>query len=220
MLIEIGKTPDEPDNAKLCFWLPPETPFGNLTLKHLKIIQRLDQANKRIIETGAYWSNAREQKVPSSCSFKLHQLANEELIYHLRRAADEIIGLVWFLLEFERTREYPSEIKIDRIALVLYQREDSRLKLFEPHIGLFSHLNDISNAFKHSFVNSDINVAGADGPTICALDMKYNKSKNDVEFYTVSLSALVLSYNAFYKDADAFLREFSKKDLQIGRAHV
>ncbi len=44
--IDNGKSPDEPYNASLGFWLPPDTPYGNFGLKLMKLCDRIDKANR------------------------------------------------------------------------------------------------------------------------------------------------------------------------------
>jgi len=43
LFIVNGKKPGEPYNEVLSFWLPPDSPYGNLQLKYMKIILRLDE---------------------------------------------------------------------------------------------------------------------------------------------------------------------------------
>ena len=50
LLVKNGKDPDDLYNASLGFWLPPNTPYGNLQLKYMKIICRIDEANRKIAD--------------------------------------------------------------------------------------------------------------------------------------------------------------------------
>ena len=58
-IINNGKKPDEPYNARLGFWLPAATPFGNFQLKLLKLSQRIDETNRRLREAFEFWHQAR-----------------------------------------------------------------------------------------------------------------------------------------------------------------
>lgn len=72
-------------------------------------------------------------------------------------------------------------------------------------------LNEVSNAFKHSFVQSDISLLGRDKPCVHALALDRNKLDAGIEFYSVSLRDLVGGFNAFYSAALSWLEEFSHR---------
>lgn len=55
LLVENGKAPVDPYNASLGFWLPPDCPHGNLQMKYMKIIWRLDEANRKISDSWKFW---------------------------------------------------------------------------------------------------------------------------------------------------------------------
>src|SRR5438094_578903 len=97
VLIDNGKTPDEPYNARLGFWLPPDSPYGNLTLKLMKLCERLDEANRRLQESWTFWRMARIEGIVPANAFQRHFYAIEQAIYLIRRATDEIIALIWCL---------------------------------------------------------------------------------------------------------------------------
>jgi len=58
-LIENGKKPEKLHNASLGYWLPPNSPYGNFQLKFRKIIQRLDEANRKIIDSYKFWQECK-----------------------------------------------------------------------------------------------------------------------------------------------------------------
>src|SRR5712691_5798383 len=107
VLIDNGKTPDEPYNARLGFWLPPDSPYGNFQLKLMKLCQRLDEANRRLIDSGNYWEQATVGGLLRINALERHVYTNEQAVYLMRRAADEMIALIWCLAEWETTRTYP-----------------------------------------------------------------------------------------------------------------
>jgi hypothetical protein len=65
--IRNGKATQDLYNAALGFWLPPDTPYGNLQLKNMKIVLRLDEANRRIASAYRHW--VKLQSVLSSGAF-------------------------------------------------------------------------------------------------------------------------------------------------------
>ena len=209
-LIKNGKMPDEPLNSALGFWLPPRTPYGNFQLKYKKVIERLDEANRRIIDSMTFWkmfignSMSLPAIPPENCSER-HEYANEQAIYMIRRASDELVALIWCLSVYEETEEFPKKIKKDRLSQAM------GMKIFEPHTKFMSILNDISNAMKHSFVYSDNNLIGANEPRVHALDLHYNKQSSGIKFYDISLSTVVISFNAFYETCVSWLKSYSER---------
>jgi hypothetical protein len=212
MYIENGKMPDEPYNATLGFWLPPDSPYGNFQLKYMKIIQRLDEANRKIAESHHFWREWRSEGILPIGALERHVFANEEAIYMLRRAADELVSLVWCLSKYEEDGHYPSKIKVDCLGAVVAQDENARHEAFSPHLELMSNLNDIANAFKHSFINSDHTILGSEEPRIHALGLAYNKLSSEPEFYDVLLTTLIEKYNEFYKSCVSWLESFSERN--------
>jgi hypothetical protein len=212
VMIEIGKKPDELYNAGLGFWLPPDTPYGNFQLKFFKIFQRLDDANRKIRDSFRSWqviiSSGDPITVGNACAE--HVIANELAIYMMRRAADELVSLIWCLSECERTGTYPDAIEVDSLGSALEAVGTRKyLELFDPHLRLFEILNDISNALKHSFIDSDISLVGAKEPCVLALGLRRNRLSAGEQFHNVSLAALVQDYSAFYQACMQWLRDYS-----------
>ena len=79
VLVDNGKSPDEPYNARLGFWLPPDSPYGNFQLKLMKLCQRLDEANLRLIDSRRYWELARAHEMFPVNALERHVYANETL---------------------------------------------------------------------------------------------------------------------------------------------
>lgn len=71
-------------------------------------------------------------------------------------------------------------------------------------------VNEVANAFKHSFVQSDINVIGRDEPCVNTLSLDSNKPESGTRFHSVSLVWLAKEFTAFYKEGIDWLRAFSE----------
>ena len=212
LLIENGKAPDDPYNARLGFWLPPDTPYGNLQLKYMKIIWRFDEANRKIIDSWNFWKECSTGGMLPTGVLERHIFSIEETVYMLRRAGDELVSMIWLLEKHEDQKKYPSRIKIDCLGAVVAQAEDARVQVFSDHVDLMEKLNDIANAFKHSFINSDHTLMGFAEPRIHALGLSYNKLSSDPVFYDVKLDELVSKYNEFYKYSVQWLSEYSERN--------
>lgn len=213
ILIDNGKKPDDPLSVTLCFPLPSDTPYGNFMLKSLKIIYRLDEANRRIVESFDLWKKMprKETDDMSEDYSAMHILAIEQAIYLIRRACDEIISLIWCLDYVKKNNgQYPSKIGCDCIGSVVSQKtEYKNINPFSNHLELLNLLNEISNAYKHSFINTENNLIGKYEPCIYALGLKNNKLSSKPEFYSVSLNGFVEKFNAFYIECVRVIRGYS-----------
>jgi len=210
--INNGKQPDDPINAML-HWipLPSETPYGNFQLKFVKIVQRIDQANRRIRESVANWELCQAD-VPALGAYETHVFCNEEIVYMIRRAADELISLLWCLSSLENEGRYPERIKVDCLGSVLNQDAKERHQAVAQHVELIRMLNEMSNAFKHSFVNSDQSLLGADGPRIHSLAIHRNRLGANPEFHGVLLSELIDHFDRFYGSCVDWLGDWSDRN--------
>lgn len=210
--IDNGKSPDEPYNATLGFWLPVDCPYGNLQLKLLSLSERLDEANRRLRESCMFWEQLPQKGSAPINALSRHQFANEQAVSLIRRATDELIALIWCLFQRETSGKYPEEITVDCIGMVLEQSEEQRLPPFRNHEAFFQQFNVIANAFKHSFVNSDQTAIGENEPSVYALSLHRNKLSAGIRFYGISLANLVAGFNAFYAESMTWLREFSERN--------
>jgi hypothetical protein len=128
IIIQNGKKPDEPYNACLSFWLPPDSPYGNLQLKQMKLCMRLDEANRRLRDSYRFWRIAVKPGIISPNPYEQHVFSTEEAIYLMRRATDELISMIWCLNEFEKLREYPKKSRLTALVPCSAELKDSHLK--------------------------------------------------------------------------------------------
>jgi hypothetical protein len=212
MFIDNGKKPDDSYSATLGFWLPPDTPYGNFELKYMKLISRLDEINRKISESFYYWRLCRVEGILPPGAFDKHVFANELAIYMLRRATDELISLIWCLAKFEEDGVYPSKIKVDCIGAVLAASPIERHDVFNGHTEFLESLNDISNAFKHSFINSDHTLLGRYEPCVHALGLTHNKLTSEATFYNASLSSIAKKFSEFFQASRSWLIAYSERN--------
>jgi hypothetical protein len=212
--VETGKRHDEPMNFSLIIPLPASTPYGNLQLKHITIMSRLDEANRQIGIAYSEWDKFTAQRTKPGAeltnAFELHRFAMEYATTQLRRVADEFIALLWCLDRYREQGKYPDRIKVDSIGAMFgsnkYPGPDGVLQAHHEMLGM---LNDVSNAKKHSFTDSDVTVAGADEPAISALTQSHGVRASEPKFYIVPLSRLVSDYNPFFHDCNGWLRAYA-----------
>ncbi|WP_298904496.1 hypothetical protein [uncultured Nostoc sp.] len=68
-------------------------------------------------------------------------------------------------------------------------------------------LNEVSNAYKHSFINSEISSIGTEEPYVFALALKKNDLGNQPEFHSVPFAELVVGFDSFFQDSVEELRK-------------
>ncbi len=209
--VENGKNPDEPINANLLFWLPPDTPYGNFQLKAFKLVERVDELNRRITEAFALWTHCRSSQMLATGTYQRHVFVLEQCVFLMRRIADELISLIHCLSAWEGSGTYPDRIEINCIGALMHAAPAHRLCVFGPHMPVLETLNSISNAYKHSFINSDNTLIGEREPSLHALDLKRNNLVAGAKFHNVPCAALVADFNRLYVDANGWLRQFSER---------
>jgi len=208
--VDNGKRPEDPILAHVHLLpLPSNTPYGNLALKSMKIVMRIDWLNQRIQD--AYASYARARSVDPIVAKPLeHQLIAEEVVYWVRKTADELIGICDFLLHAVEAGEYPNALRIDSIGSALACRDSEITAHLLDFTAFLAQLNDISNAYKHSFINSDVTLLGRDEPVVFALALKHNRLEASPVFHVVALSQVVRQFSEFYVRAVGLMAELSK----------
>lgn len=190
--------------------LPSDTPFGNLSLTYHEIMVRLECLNELIgsLYTGFYNHQAllksRGGWSTSSESFK-HRFEIEQVIYWLRKTADEFISILYVLKYFkEHDNTYPDQIQIASIGKLLKTHEilDERLL---KHLKLLNIVNEISNGYKHTLINAQTHsYRGANEPVVFAL-YAHNDVKSIPRYHQRSLRAILESYNKFLIDVKLIL---------------
>ena len=176
-------------------------------LKTVHLVNRLIHANGRLDETEAMWVAFVSQDSPSGDDpGARHRFSADEVVVHLRRATDELIGLLWLLRERVTRGEWPEQISIDSIGTARVRNGDWFLPMLEQHDWLLTTLNEIANAHKHSFIDSNFQIVGSQEPCTVALALDYNRLRSAPTPYVVSLNSLVTAFNSFYLEVMRELR--------------
>lgn len=204
--INTGKQSQQGLHISQLLPLPSDTPFGNFALKYLKIVSRIDQVNALILDVFSSFLLAHQSQGFGEDLFR-HQLIAEKVVYWLRKTADELISLQYVLCTQEKTGQFPTKIEVDCIGLLNHQNARDFKQNFLAHISLLSILNEVSNAYKNSFVNSEISSIGAEEPYVFALALKRNDLGNQPEFHSVRFAELVTNFDSFFQDSVEMLRK-------------
>jgi hypothetical protein len=181
-----------------------DTPFGNMTLKWFDIVQRLSHINDTIAKLYQNFYELKEERDnPSRKSFIIDSKKSagerhfsEEIIYWLRKTTDELIGLLYISYYKRKYKEYPQKLKVSSIGDFL-KTTTSFDEVLNSNRQFLKTLNEISNAFKHSFINHETaSLRGTNEPVAFALKLDYNNLANKHQFYTVSLASIIENFDA------------------------
>lgn len=221
--IDVGQTSSQYLDVRQMWLLPAQTPYGNMALKHMKIVQTIMYVNTKINHIYSDWQKLNigsQQKPFDPTSYPdptLHLLYIEEAIYFLRRLADDLISISFLLYQFRLNGQYPSKMEIDSIGSLLEKKKHlefkEKLSNAEPFL---TSLNDISNAYKHSFINSDQSTLGKEEPCVPALALKRNDLQQNPVFHLVTLSQVVSEFNKFYNLMKEFILEHNPGHQSAG----
>ncbi|WMJ75283.1 hypothetical protein RCC89_19270 [Cytophagaceae bacterium ABcell3] len=192
--------------------LPSNTPYGNLILSWEEIQQRFDNVNDLIITLYEDFEiiNNREDydvnvAIKLTHKYYKQKFLTEQIIYWLRRTGDELISMLYILDYHKKNQTYPGRIKIESIGNFI-KYEHFLPELRKRHFKLLNLLNEISNAYKHSFINSETHLhRGSEFPVVFALSLIYNNTKNEPKFYSVKLSDVLNEYTIFLEDVKKHL---------------
>lgn len=200
--ISTGKKPEQHFNVVHMLPLPADTPFGNFALKYTRLILRLDHVNLLIREVFESYTRA---KAADDGTIAHHLLLTEELVYWLRKTADELIALVHILGVRQSAGVYPERISPDGIGPLLALHDVPAWA--QAHCDFLRLLNEISNAYKHSFINSDAMLVGRDEPGVYALSLQRNDLDKATRLHSIRVAELVVRFDAFFQAAVAELKK-------------
>jgi hypothetical protein len=210
-LIESLKTHNEILMDKQFLPLPKETPFGNLFLSWLEILQRTDRINDLIIDLYNDFEIIKQNKgvvkQDISSLFYKQKFLTEQIFYWLRKTTDELISLIYILDFNKKKNAFPTKIEINSIGSLL-KKEVYIPELFDDFKKILKILNEISNGYKHSFINSQAHTYhGENYIVIFALTVDYNNLKNQPKFHSYKFSDVIENYNMFLSEVKLYIKK-------------
>ena len=123
------------------FPLPAGEVYGNLLSKIAGIHERIFEANRQLVQAHQTWERALQ-----GVDVQRHLFAVEHVTFHLRRAADEMIGLRAVVSHYEQTGDRPHAVNPDSVGRLLGMGHLCALPVYRDHIELLRRLNDLHNA--------------------------------------------------------------------------
>ncbi|OAB30535.1 hypothetical protein SAMN05444395_11113 [Flavobacterium fryxellicola] len=200
-------------NAEQFISLNPDSDFGNLNLIWTQIVVRIECVNTQIIDL--YQTFYIEKAKRESEGFAINNLdesymdimITEQIFYWLRKTTDEIISLTSLSTDFENNGTYPKKIKVSSIGEFL-KLKTPFIGVIEKHKDLLKLLNEISNTFKHSFINPQIMAyIGSEYPVVFAYNLHFNDLKNQGNFIQIELKKFLNDYDIFLLDIKEYINE-------------
>jgi hypothetical protein len=208
-VIRLRKEPNATGGVSLLFWLPSSKEFGNLLPKLIWIQMRVDEINRLTSAAFTEWGHARAGRLGDHAQY--HIFAIEHAVFQMRRVADELVGLHSVLRHYEAAGSLPQVVSPDHVGGVLANNDVFGEAPFQGHEDFLRTLNDIHNAHKHSFINSDSTVGGRDEPTVNALSRHRNRDDSPVQFHSVSLRQLCMHFEGFCIGVLEWLQDCSQR---------
>lgn len=199
-------------NKEFLFNLPPSPLFGSHNLRFMDYAARHNYVNALIREIYIEHNigkNIRENKTFYSFDVTHYTYKNniETVIYWLRKTTDEMISLVYYINFVKREKIEPTKIEVDSIGKLLNDQGNIKT-LFTDHILFLTSLNNISNSYKHSFINRETShLIGVEEPTVVSLQMKENDINKIPVLHNYYLREVIDNYVTFFKDATKVLQE-------------
>ena len=216
--IDNGKAPRAMLNVVHIPWLPAETPYGNLTLKAMNMVLRLDRINLEVARVFTSYVHPKDHNhLDPKQDLLEHQFYAEQVVYWLRKTADELIALAYAIGEWKTTGSWPSQIVVDSIAGLRRNAPAHITTLFSAHQSFLFTLNEVANAFKHSFINTDMTIVGAEYPVVYALALDRNRLSNEPRFYAVSFADLVTGFSRLYLPTMQIIQAWAREAAESNK---
>ncbi|UQB69458.1 hypothetical protein [Epilithonimonas zeae] len=194
----------------------PHSQYCNFDLKWLEIVQRIDNVNDLIKELFSDFIllNLVIDPDPLQDGMRktpLHykqKFLTEQIFYWIRKTVDELISLI-FVLEFlkQNGNNYPEKINTDCIGKLI-QTNDFIPDIKSKHLNFLVLINDISNAYKHSFHNSETySLIGINDPLAHAYGFKLNNVNKEVLFTAHKIEDIINSLNILICDMIDYIKK-------------
>ncbi len=200
------------------FGLTPSVKFGQLNQKFSDFHDRHIYMNRILDEIyRMYFTDRMRFAHNFNASLDLHQKTivfhTQTILHWIRKNIDELIGLHYYYEHILSGNGEPDELHISSIGSLLHDRnKDHVLRgLFKVHLERLNIINEVSNTYKHSFINSEVHgLYGADAPTVNSLDPK-GSSKSSAPSEPVYRAYFLHDMVSWYSDFFLTARDVAKK---------
>ncbi len=191
--------------------LPSNTPFGNLCLSKMAIESRIGYINIKLVSICAPFPLKLNAGIVPDFLPQLIDIPTEEVVYLIRRSTDDLICLWALLSHFTEKGCYPTRIKCDHVGAFCEEiKKYGDTHEFADHQNWLQTLNEVSNAYKHSIMQRQLQVLSTREPTVLVMIFKRNDSSNPHDFKRMSLAELVAGFEKFYQCVNLWLFNWAR----------
>lgn len=193
--------------------------WGNLSNKVFFIFRRLDYLNNILasicekVET----YNVNFKKRNGLNNQKITIIPYIEIIHvmsDLRMIVDELIALLYIVERRKVLGDYPIKIEIECIGDILKKWNENKMedvRFFMDYKDFIKNVNDITNTYKHSFINDHIIFyRQLEKPMVYAIrnfNKEFDKEKN--KLIAIPLENIVSDFNKMFKEYRILLKEMT-----------
>jgi hypothetical protein len=180
--------------------IPLQSNFGNLGEKYLFLMYRLNYLNETVKELFELNMEYHTKKSNFQYLNNLHLKIYHRVIrfsLEIKQIVDEMICF-YYVLDYHKINSiWPEVINIDSIGKYINVKNKVKFPFLDNYKNLLENINNIGNAAKHSFVNSEIiwleNKTKT--PILLAYYQKQNDTKNKAKFYLLELPIFLEEFN-------------------------
>jgi hypothetical protein len=197
--------------------------WGNLSNKVLFIFNRLDYLNDTLVsiceKVEIYNFNFKKRNGLTSNKVKI--IPYIEIIHvmsDLRMIVDELIALLYIVEKREILGDYPNKIEIECIGDLLRKWDEKKLddvKFFINYKVFLKNVNDITNTYKHSFINDHIIFyRQLEKPTVYAIrnfNREFDIHKN--KLISIPLEDIISDFNRMFKEYRTLLKKITLEQI-------
>lgn len=205
----------------------PEFPssqfWGNLGNKVLFVFNRLDYLNDTLVSISEKVEiyNVNFKKRNGLNNNKITITPFIEIIHvmsDLRMIIDELIALLYIVESRKVLGDYPSKIEIECIGDLLGKWNENKfndLRFFIDYEDFLKSVNDITNTYKHSFINDHIVFyRQLEKPTVYAI--RNFKGEFDIlknKLIAIPLETIVNDFNVMFKEYRIILKKMTVEQI-------
>lgn len=197
--------------------------WGNLSNKVLFIFSRLDYLNDILVsiceKVEIYNINIKERNGLTTKKVKIAPYIEIiHVVSDLRMIIDELIALLYIVEKREVLGDYPNKIELECIGDLLGKWNENNfdhVKFFVDYKIFLKNVNDITNTYKHSFINDHIIFyRQLEKPTVYAirnLNKEFDIRKN--KLIAIPLEEIVNDFNIMFKEYRVLLKKMTNKQI-------
>ena len=197
--------------------------WGNLSSKVSFIFSRLDYLNDTLVsiceKVEIYNINFKKRNGLTSKKVKITPYI--EIIHimsDLRMIVDELIALLYIVEKRKVLGDYPSKIEIECIGDLLGKWNENKfddVNFFIDYKAFLKNVNDITNTYKHSFINDHIIFyRQLEKPTVYAIrnfNKEFDIHKN--KLIAIPLEDILNDFNSMFKEYRILLKKMTFEQI-------